>query len=288
MTSFGAMAVEPLNRDQATRLIAARRGAAGETVPQAGSWPLAADDFEELFTRGSVTPRKLLSLCAEGFETALHPSDEGLPATAAPPRGPSVAAFLKDAWGTCFEQKRAANAPETTEEIVRHGLPLLVNLTAPQVRLVRDDLLADVSLIFEGPQGRAGLSLCTQSNMNSLAARLKRLKGQVALRRLDRLVLLRDSRIPISTGAKAARQHLEALEQQHVLSVIPTVEALAALDALRELLSDAKSGDLACRGMAVVPQTVEEWLTPHLPNSLRDFGEEILGKPVLVRPVSIL
>ncbi len=291
LTSFGALALEPLNPAQAAQLIAARRGAAGEAVPQEGAWPLAADDFEELFARDSVTPRKLLGLCAEGFERWLHPPAEGLPApdsTVAPPRAPSVAAFLKDTWGSCFEQKLAANNAEMTEEIVRHGLPLLVQLTAPPVRLVRDDLLADVSLIFEGPQGRAGLSICTPSNMNSLAARLKRLKSQFALRRLDRLVLLRDSRIPVSPGAKAVRQHLEDLEGQHALSILPSIEALAALDALRELLSDAKSGDLACRGKALEPDTVEEWLASHLPSTLRDFGDQILGKPILARTASIL
>src|SRR5262249_28236537 len=156
--------------------------------------PLESRDFDELFARGSVTPRKLLSLCAERFETqSARPGAEGASAapdsTATPSRGQSVAAFLKETWAACLEQKRAANAPEMTEEIVRHGLPLLVNLTAPQVRLARDEQLPDVSPIFEGPQGRAGLSVCTQSNMNSLAARFKRLKSQVALRRLDRLVI---------------------------------------------------------------------------------------------------
>jgi hypothetical protein len=291
LTSFGALALDPLNPSQATQLIAARRVAAGESVPQEGTWPLAADDFEELFVRDSVTPRKLLGLCAERYERWLHPPAQATSAadsTAAPPRGPSVAAFLKDAWASCFDQKLAANAAETTEEIVRHGMPLLVQLTTPHVKLVRDDLMADVSLIFEGPQGRAGLSICTQSNMNSLAARLKRLKSQLALRRLDRLALLRDSRIPVSAGAKAVRQHLEDLESQHVLSVLPSVEALAALDALRELLSDAKSGDLACRGKAIAPEMVEEWLAAHLPGALCDFADQILGKPALARPVSIL
>src|SRR4029077_2485392 len=120
-----------------------------------------------------------------------------------------------------------------------------------------------------------------QSNMNSLAARFKRLKSQFALRRLDRLGLLRAARLPISSAAKAARQYLEELEQQHALSVLPPIEALAALDALRELLSDAKSGDLACRCKAIAPLPVEEWLTTHLPSPLHAFGDQILGKPIL-------
>jgi hypothetical protein len=55
------------------------------------------------------------------------------------------------------------------------------------------------------------------------------------------------------------------------------VEALAALDALRELLSDAKSGDLAYRGDTVAPQTVREWLKGHLPAALCDFVDKVLA-----------
>jgi len=141
-----------------------------------------------------------------------------------------------------------------------------------------------VPLIFDGPRGRAGLSVCAQSNMTSLAARLKRLKSQFALRRLDRLVVLRDSRIPLTPGAKAARQYLEELEQQQVVVIFPSVEVLAGLDGLRELLSDAKSGDLDCQGQVIPPQMVEEWLMANLAVALRDFSDEILGKPGAAGP----
>ncbi|MGE5193221.1 MAG: hypothetical protein ACM3U2_12060 [Deltaproteobacteria bacterium] len=285
MTSLGALSLDPLDRAQAERLIAARRAADADSAPRSGCWPLEPREFEDLFAHGFVTPRQLLSLCAERLETRSRAAAGGAPpgpdstGGATPEPGRSVATFLEDAWGLCLEQKLAANGPEKTEEIVRHGLPLLLKLTAPEAKFVRDEQLPDVSLIFEGPRGRAGLSVCTQSNMTSLAARFKRLKTQFALRRLDRLVLLRESRIPLSPGAKAARQYLEELEQQQAIVVFPTVEALAALDALRELLSDAKSGDLACQGRAISPQTVEEWLTTHVSAPLRDFGEEVLGMP---------
>ena len=108
---------------------------------------------------------------------------------------------------------------------------------------VRDEQLPDIPLVFESADGRrSGLSVCTQSNMNSLSARLKRLKSQFAMQRLARLVIVRDDRVPLSPGARTARQHLEELEQQQVVIVHPSIETLAALDSLRELLSDAKSG----------------------------------------------
>jgi len=60
-----------------------------------------------------------------------------------------------------------------------------------------------------------------------------------------------------------------------------TAEMVAMLDALRQLLSDAKSGDLAKDGEAIPAATVEQWLArnlsavlPPLPKLL----EEIIGE----------
>jgi hypothetical protein len=109
--------------------------------------------------------------------------------------------------------------------------------------------------------------------MTSLAGRLRRLKDQ--LPELTRLVVVRDGRVPLSSTAKRARTYLEELEREGARVVHPTAEALAALDALRALLSDAKSGDLDCHGDSVAPRTVEEWLRAHLPAGLGDLVDEI-------------
>lgn len=285
MTSLGALSLDPLSRADAERLIAARRaanGAAGDSdVRDSRCWPLSQDEFDALFANGSVSPRRLLAACAERFESR---SRAASPAPAVQPSIPrprgtaeTVPAFLEEKWDATLGEKLAASTPESTEEIVRHGLPLLVRLAAGDVKQVRDPQLPDVSLIFEAPRGRSGLSVCNQSNMTSLAARLKRLKAQLGLKRLDRLVLLRDTRVPISPTAKMAQQYLAELEREQAAVVYPSVEVLAALDALRELLSDAKSGDLSCSGEAIRLESVEEWLTKHLSSQLVDLVDDVLG-----------
>lgn len=295
MTSLGALSLDPLDRTQAQQLIASRlRAALDVPLPEplpSPFWPLEPVEFEELFARDFVSPRRLLGLCAERFESRLH-SPQGVAETVPGATlleirdgAVEVADFLAEKFGAVAEQKLAQSVPERTEDIVRHGLPLVVNLVAPEEKLVHDDELPDVSLIFEGAGGRSGVSVCTQSNMTSLAARLKRLKSQVALRRLERLVVVRDARVPISAGAKAARQYLGDLEQQSAIVSFPSVEALAALDALRELLSDSMSGDLAHRGRALSPQTVGEWLVLHLSGEVRDFVDEVLGRNRPAGPV---
>lgn len=290
MTSLGALSLDPLDRVQAEHLIAARCAAAGEASSpdesRPSSWPLEQRELDELFAMGFLSPRKLLSSCAEKYELRTNPGAVRRPSQASttPARADSptdaLAVFLESRWQTSFSEKSKSNTPDRTDEIVQHGLPLLVKLIAPDAKLVRDEQLKDVSLIFEDAAGRSGISVCAHSNMTSLAARLKRLKSQFSLQRLRRLVLVRDARVVVSEGAKAARQHLDDLERQHAQFVFPAPETLAALDAVRELISDAKSGDLACQGESVSPPAVEDWLISRLPAGLRAFVEEILGKRV--------
>ena len=285
MTSLGSLSLDPLNRSEAEQLIAARRDRAGGAAPSDASrpacWPLEAGELDELLALGSVSPRKLLTLCAERFEIRARrdADDEAGPADRrAPPTAvEAVPDFLQDAWTAGIEQKRKANSPDRTEDIVRHALPMLVELVEPAAKLVRDEPLKDVPLVFEQAGRRLGLATCTQANMTSRAALLKRLKQQLALGRLARLVVVCDDRVPFTESARAARQYLVELEEQQAVAVFPSVEVLATLDALREIISDAKSGDLTCHGEAVSPVTVREWLKEHLPGVLLDFVDEVLG-----------
>ncbi len=274
MTSLGALSLHPLSRAQAEQLIAARLAAAPQPAAseaaRSTTWPLEPGEFDDLFATGHVSPRRLLGLCAERYD--------------APAESESVAAqksmetFLRDKWDSSVEQKIAGNSPEKTEEIVRHALPLLVKIIAPEAAVVSDELLPDVALVFEEAGRRSGLSVCNQVNMNSLAARLKRLKRQLASGRLARLALVKDARVPLSPTANAARAYLAELEQQGAVVVVPSVESLAALDALRELVSDAKSGDLDCQGQPVPPQAVGEWLAANVSNCLHELVDDVLGK----------
>lgn len=300
MTSSGALSLDPLRRGEGEQLIAARLAAWGKAVPAVGEaahcWPLTPQEFDALIAGGSVSPRKLLTFCAEKFETrcrpaasesqeliaeqvSVSPTSLTMSQPVRPPenRSQRVAEFLSDRWESTLEAKLAANTAESTEEIVRHGLPMLARIVAPNLKLVREDQLADVELIFECLGGRSGLSLCAQSNMKSLGNRFKRLKGQFAQSRLRRLVLLRDSRVPLSKTAKVARQDLADLEQAGAVVVHPTVEVLAAIDAIRSLLSDAISGDLNCDDSVVPPQTVSDWIEMHLAADLRQFVSHVIG-----------
>ncbi len=274
MTSLGAVSLDPLKLEEAKQVIRARLDASGTDFPAHESlpefWPFQESEFRSIFGGNTTTPRRLLSRCAEKYDA--------IQAGTKPPVANPVATFLSERWSTLVERKLVENTPDKSEEILRHALPLFVALQSPDCGVVRDELLPDVSLIFQRSDERTGLSVCTQSNMNSLANRFKRLKPQLAAQRLRRLLIVRDDRSPISKGAKAAKKHLEELQQHGAVVVHPSKEVLAALDALRELLSDAKSGDLASAGDTISPRTVEEWLINNLPGSIRDFVDELFGR----------
>lgn len=302
MTSLGARSLATLTRSQAEKLIAARLSLAGPDFEKPAStdplWPLEQSDFQRLADVNELTPRRLLATCADRFETwrarssspvAQNPAVLAESATGDQPSlhepAPSVSpldAFLDEEWKSRVERSVSMSRPERTEDIVRHGLPQLVRLLTPEWNSVRDDQLPDVPLIFQSPVGRTGVSICAQANMNSVTAQLKRLKTQFAPGKLDRLIVVRDGRMPLSKTAKVASQALSQLVDQGAIIAEYSTEVYAALDALRAVLSEAKSGDLARDGQAVPPQTVEEWLRQHLPDTLRDFVDCVMGTTAAV------
>ena len=295
MISQGALSLDPLNRTQAEQLISARLKNSDVTIPAAASsnpcWPISPAELDSLFDKeGAVTPRKLLSLCAERYEASLNPAPTAdsvsVPDQAVRSDSPqqneklvgerAVSAYLGDQWAALCEAKLKDNSEAKTEDIVRHALPLLFRLSLPTAKAVNDKTLQDVTLQYEKEGKKTGLSICTSPNMTSLAAQLKRLKAQAASPALDRLGILRDGRVPISSTAKVVKQTLEELEKNPKVFIFrPSPEALAALDALRILLTDAKSGDLSFHGEPISAQTLEQWLCENLPDRLRDLVDDV-------------
>ncbi|HWL09293.1 MAG TPA: AAA family ATPase [Planctomicrobium sp.] len=283
MTSLGSLSLDPLNRTEAQDLIAVRRAKfeapIEEDLNAEPAWPLLSQEFENLFQQDRpVTPRRLFALCAERFENRLHGTPIVTEIVTELLQGRVTGRpdeFLEQTWQGILDWKRADNTSDQSEEILRHGLPMLCLLLKPDQRLVEDKELPDVSLVFEYGLARVGVSCCTQSNMNSLQSQFRRLRDQVAQRRVQRMILLRDARLPISSGAKKTRESLEELERQGATLLSPDAEMLVTIDALRDLLSDAKSGDLSYNGETISPETVSAWLRPKLNDNLKNFVEQI-------------
>ncbi len=272
---FGERSLAPLTPTEAQSLVEARLSASTElralrSANQDRFWPLRESDVDEALRLKKDTPRALLSFFAEKFEAAWRPE---LFEAKTP-----VADFLAQNIGERLKLAAATASAEQSDQIITHGLPLLLRLVDSNWELKAIARFRDADIVFESPRGRIDLSLCNHRNMTSLAGRLRRLREQFKEQVLEeptreRFILLRDVRLPIGAHAKKTREHREQLLAQGFQWLGASAETIAALDAVRSLLSDAKAGDLSNRGASVSPAAVQQWLAANLDSRLRPLRE---------------
>jgi hypothetical protein len=230
---------------QAEQLVCARLGGQAEDCHD----QLSIENFEDLFKdTGTATPRSVIARAAALFGQ----------------EGRTLPEALAEKWESYVERAERANRPEISDQILEHGLPLLLRLGRPE-RVIGAGS-RDLQFTVSGPGLPVGVSICNHTNMTSLAGRLRRLTSEILPP--DRLAIVRDPRLPISKNARTTRKYLDELTARGARIVHANPEALAALEALRILLSETRSGDLAHDGGSVKLATVESWLASNLPSSL--------------------
>lgn len=290
LDDYGQGSLQGLSFDQATRLIAARLNSRAELrdLREARSgddrlWPLRERDvrafFESQTSAGGerkVVARKVLAYCAELFE--LGRSGAAKPVGAEELETESDEAFLDRTWAKREEKAIGKNAPNDTDRTLQHALPWLAEIAEGDYKSQSETGDRDVHMLFLNPRGnRVEVSLCNDRSMSKLVWQLKRLREGMEGGRFQKLVLVRDPRLPIPKTAVKTREYLSTLQERGAMLVRPSAGALAALDTMRRLLSDAKAGDLANGEHTVEPTTVEEWLRDNLPGSLRDLLPGVLS-----------
>lgn len=180
----------------------------------------------------------------------------------------SVPAFLQTEFESLWANADVRTQHEKADAVLAHGLPVALQL------LCRKTTNTDAGLTIDGDGSNVQVVFINQFNMRSLAATLKRLLDKKTP--LPSLCLVRDRRLLISRTAVATEQRLHEIEQGGGRLVRVDVEALAALDAMRKLLTVATSGDLSSNGEAVEAKTVREWLAQNLPAEVQKFAAELL------------
>jgi len=253
-----------LGRRDAMRLVNARLEAAGPGL----IWAPPAE-FESIFNaEGQASARKILAKAAELFDRARSPA-------AARPLPP--ASFLQQEWDSRIGGAAESISQGDIDEVLNQGIQALI-AAAARGKWKAASGAGDIDFRLESPTERIDVSLCNQRNMSSLAARLRRLGGSARNGRTTRLVLLRDPRLAIGKSAHATRRYLDDLTQAGARVVRPSIEALEALEALRTLLADARSGDLTRGGEPIGPETVQDWIARNMPSCLADLVENITGR----------
>jgi hypothetical protein len=255
-------AIHPLDWDQARHLIVARldevpalsKMARG---PQDPLWPLAEPPIRQVFTGNAASARKVIFRCKDLFDRWRTGEEE--------PAEP-FDAFLQ----RMLEERMTPVAPADSEAALRNGLPLLLTAVAAVPAAAGKD-----AFDFSVNHGKQLIAVCNQANARSLAARLKKIGETWNPSAGQRLLLLRDARLPIGPTAKATRQRLQSIEEKGGSFVPVSQEAVESLGALQRLLGEAQSGDLPYRGDAVPPARVVEWIAGHLPVALDPLVSEI-------------
>jgi hypothetical protein len=270
LTSAGQTSLQRLDHQQMRQLIGSRVAANPSTAAIAGDrpdWPFADDDA--IFA-SRLTPRELLRQAADRFDqlrgktiAGTDPADQG--------------ALLAGVFESRVEKALRTQKPEDTDDLIASTLPNLLPLFEPgwttEHPIGPHNARRDIEMILVGPGGeaRVGVSLCNQPSMTGLAARLNRLQKNRHAFGLQKLVLVRDGRLPITAGAATTRRRLEELTQQDGHLLRPTREIMAVLDAARSLIADATCGDLALDGKAFTAVSVRQWLAENLDPATRQW-----------------
>lgn len=289
MRSFGHLPLKSLTPAEAKRLVEVRLN----TVPELEKmrpaqaerfWPLSESMIDQALGCNINTPRSLISHCADRFELDCRPELHH--------RRPRVDEFLAQEMEERIEKSAATAEPDQTSAILAHGLPQLLRIVDPGLEPGSSTPLKGIDLLFEGANGRVMLSLCNQNNMTALASHLRRLRDQLGEQILEetgreRRLLIRDIRLPISTLARRTREYREQLLALGFQWYGITPSMIAAIDALRGILSEAKAGDLANCGESISESAVSEWVIANLATRLtplRDLLEAILPRSGSAEP----
>jgi hypothetical protein len=273
MTAFGDAILNKLNWEESGQLVQARLdalpGLKKLRVEQANPfWPLAEQDVRNTFTEARVSARKLLTHCADLFEARRTNETIFLP-----PRPPHPQ-FLQQTWEQRKEQSLSQTTTKESETVLKDGLPRLLHLAQTGVQHLEGQQTRDVELVFAQQGQRFGVSVCNSANGTSLAAKLNRLGSQQ--QQFDKLLILRDQRLPIRETWNQTKAYRKNLLQRGALWVEPSPESLAALNTLRGLLADAQAGDLANGGETITVETLRDWLLNSLTAELHGIVQEIL------------
>jgi hypothetical protein len=265
--------LDPLDKKLAHLLIQRRLEWSKEFAPLRAQharkplWPIEAADLDSSFgSSPSQTARKIISFAGSLFEKVQT-------GQSSPPRDP------KEFIGKQYDRRRdvaLGQGEAESDATLAHGLPLLSETLGGQWRKERQPD-KDIDLLLSHGHKRVAVSLCNHQNMRSLSARLKRLMDWHTRNKGSELVLIRDGRLPISKTAVVTKSRLESLVAKGVSLCRPDAETLAALQALRSLISDARSGDLHDSGEPIGPRTVEEWLFQNLDSRLTAFFGQMVG-----------
>jgi hypothetical protein len=227
-------------------------------------WPVNPDALKPLFeATGLCLPRTLIQAGKTHFESLF-----GEP-------GPKLSRedFLQQEYEKNVNEARIVVARQGGDKTLAECLPWLMENSgaSPTAEYARHSRYAN--LAFRKETRAFAISFCW-SRGNELTNHLKRIErnwhmGDVGLK------IIRD---PSVTPGARGEQLLGTLSSRGAQEVHPLTEALAALQAIHNMITAARSGDLTQDGQGIGEQEVTQWALANLPPQLEKLRDELIDR----------
>jgi hypothetical protein len=276
--------IVPLKRDEALRVMASRVNALPDSLSDKDAlFQVMKPQLAGFVDENGKTCRAILSRCTEIFDK-IHNLESSPEMEPQEPDQP-VNDFLQNELNSREESACTRRiTPEETDELLQGVLPSLFHIRDERCREKDGKDCPVVDIVIACPDGDIEISLCNHRNMSILAGKLRRLLQHVTPGKTLKRVLVRHPKLHIPVGARKVSQYLQQLSGRHVRLITPSPEALAALDALRSLLSDARSGDLTHRGQPIHEKTVRDWFKSQTTGQAGELMDVLMSDKEPVSP----
>lgn len=264
--------LRPIDWEQAIQLVQARLNAAPPLAsirrPHAGDplWPLAAEALKPLFAdTGLCLPRKLIQTCKQQFEALL---DDGAPRPVC-----SRHDFLQEEYARNLAESRLIVQRQGADKTLSECLPWLLQNSGMKQLGQSAERSGYAHLAFHGALGDTGLVFATRGG-NDLTHKLRRVDGHWKMPNPLRLKILRDASV---TPGKVGSELLARLKSRGAEEVFALPEAVATLQAIRNMTAAASAGDLAQDGEAIGEAEVTAWALANLAPQIEKLRNDLAG-----------
>lgn len=262
--------LRPVDWEQAAQIVRVRLDSASKLQEQRLAhsedpwWPLDSASLQPLFAEtGLCLPRTLVRACERQFAELM--SDDQ-------PTTLPLDAFLRKEYAGGLSEARRTVARQPISKTLNDCLPWLLQ-NSRLIPLGQDQIRSKYAQqAWRGADGDLALAFCDGGGV-TLTNQLKRIDQHWSSQAF-KLVILRDPTVKL--GDKGARL-LEQLKQRGARQVHPLPEALAALQAIRNLTSSARSGELFRGDEKVDEQEVTDWALANLAPQVAELRSALTG-----------
>ncbi len=230
-------------------------------------WPLNEAPLRDLFREtGRCLPRTLIQACRREFANLM--SDPGLQPQI------SRSDFLQQQYLKLLAQARADWRKAGGDKVLEDCLPWLLSNSGMKVLGRQSGSGSYVNLTCKSDAGETALMFCYSSG-NSFTNSLKKANQQ--WNGTAQLKILSDPSVEPKAGSKGA-QYLAQLKQRGAVQIHPLPEAVAALQAIRNLAASARAGDVSLEGESISDGEVTQWALANLPPELERLRDDLAAK----------